>query len=359
MKQFILTLLTALALLTTASAQKFRTAQGTTGSQYVYVPANTTVIVAPQFQRPSVGIFKVTSTATSGSTTTLDLAGKPALDSYTAPLLTDQYEPGANTYYAMVTAGHWAGLYFTVTGNTPSSLALRTDGLVSRKGSIRTVEVRPYWNLETLFPTSAATVSFIPTTSADSIKTKLVIAPLTFAANEQPQQVGESYYYSSSLSAWVNSKDPLTPAGKDLVAPTRSLYLQSTHDGSYPLDAIIAGTVLTSTLQITFASSPTEITMNCFALPRSSDYKLSKMGFTNKNFTPSLNHSPLGHNDLLLVDNGFGKVGATYYRYKNKWYMMGSSLAVDPIIPAGSAFVVKKAISVKKTDVMYNLNNVR
>jgi uncharacterized protein (TIGR02597 family) len=359
MKHFILTLLATLAFLTPASGQKFRAAPGITGSQYVYVPANTTVIVAPQFQRPGVGIFKVTSTVTSGSTTTLNLAGKPAVDSYTAPLLADQYQPAANTYYAMVTAGHWAGLYFTVTGNTPSSLALSTDGLVSRKGSIRTVEVRPYWNLETLFPNSAAMVSFIPTTASDDIKTQLVLAPVTLAGNAQPQDVGESYYYSNNLSAWVNSSDPLTPAGKDLVAPTRYFYLQSTHDGSYPLDTIIAGTVLESAFQINLPSSASEVTTSCFALPRSSDYQLSKMGFTNKNFTPSENHTVLGRKDLLLVDDGFGNIGATYYRYKNKWYMVGSALAVNPIFPAGTALGVRKAHSEDKTEVMYNLNNVR
>lgn len=360
MKQVILTLIATLALLTTASAQKFRPAQGIVGSQYVYVNANTTVVVAPQFQRPSVGLFKVTSTITSDSKTVLSLAGKPTRDSYTAPLLTDQYQPAENTYYAIVTAGHWVGLCFTVTSNTPSSLEIQTDGLVSRKGSIVLVEVRPYWNLESLFPSSAAEVSFIPTTDPDNIKTKLVISTPTIIGHQSPQNVGQSYYYSSNLSAWVRAEDPNTDAGKALVPPSCFLYLQNTSTGSYPLDAIISGTVLTAPLQLKVHSNSGEITSNYFALPRSSDYKLSQISLTRQNFTPSLNHSVMGRNDLLIVDDGFGGVGATYYQHLNKWYMVGSAMPVDPIIPAGTAFsVVKKPTPQGATSVIYNFNNVR
>lgn len=359
MKQVLLTLLLAAALVPNAVAQKFRVAQPAVGSQYVLAPAGSTVIVAPQFQRPSVGTFRVTGVTPDGDTATLTLAGRPPLDSYGAPLLDDQYKPAADTYYAFVTAGDWTGLYFTVTANTATTLAIHTDGLPGgRASSVRSIEVRPYWSLETLFPASAAEVSFIPTTDPGDVKTQLVLSPLLLSGNEQPQQVGEAYYYSGVDSNWVSAADPDTVAGKVLVAPGRYLYLQNTSAGSYPLDAVIAGSVLTAPLRQNLYTSAEEDTVTCFALARSSDYKLSQIGLTDANFTPSLSQSPLGRNDLLIVDDGFGGVGAVYYRYQKKWYATNSALPVDPVLPAGTAFGVRKKAGSGPAKVLVNRNNL-
>ncbi len=359
MKHVFRTLLCITAFAVPASAQQFRVAQPAGGSQYVLAPAGSTVIVAPQFQRPSVGTFQVTGVTLGGETATLNLKGLPPLDSYGAPLLDDQYKPATDTYYALVTAGDWTGLYFTVTANTATTLEVQTGGLPGgRASSVRSVEVRPYWNIETLFPASVAEVSFIPTTNPNDVKTRLVLAPLTLSGNEQPQEVGEAYYYSSAVSGWVSAADPDSAAGKVLVAPGRYFYMQNTSAGSYPLDVVIAGSVLTAPLRQNLYSSAEEDTATCFALARASDYKLSQIGFTDANFTPSLNQSPLGRNDLLIVDDGFGGVGAVYYRYKNKWYTTGSALPVDPVLPAGTAFGVLKKAGPGPAKVLVNRNNL-
>jgi uncharacterized protein (TIGR02597 family) len=359
MKQALLTLLLAAALVPNAVAQSFRVAQPAVGSQYVLAPAGRTVIVAPQFQRPSVGTFRVTGVNPDGETATLALAGRPPLDSYGAPLLDDQYKPAAETYYAFVTAGDWTGLFFTVTANTATTLVIHTGGLPGgRATSVRSIEVRPYWSLETLFPASVAQVSFIPTADPGDVKTRLVLSPLITSGDEQPQQVGEAYYYSSAVSGWVSAADPDVAAGKVLVAPGRYLYLQNTSAGSYPLDAVIAGSVLTAPLRQNLYTSAEDNTITYFALARSSDYKLSQIGLTAANFTPSLNQSPLGRNDLLLVDDGFGGVGAVYYLYKSKWYTTGSALPVDPVLPAGTAYAVMKKAGPGPVKVLVNRNNL-
>lgn len=359
MKQVLRILLCITALAFPAPAQFFRVAQPAGGSQYVVVPAGRTVIVAPQFQRPCVGSFRVTGVTPAGETATLTLAGQPPLDSYGAPLQDSQYQPAADTYYALVTAGDWTGRFFTVTGNTATTLTVLTGGLPGgRATSVRSIEVRPYWSLETLFPASVAEVSFIPTTDPDDVKTRLVLSPLSTSGNEQPQEVGEAYYYSSADSGWVSAADPDTAAGKVLVAPGRYLYLQNTSAGSYPLDAVIAGTVLTAPLRQNLHVSAEDNTVTYFALARSSDYKLSQIGLTDASFTPSLNQSPLGRNDVLLVDDGFGGVGAMYYRYKSKWYTTTSALPVDPVLPAGTAYAVLKKAGPGATAVFVNRDNL-
>ncbi len=359
MKHVLRILLSITALAVPASAQQFRIAQPAGGSQYVLAPAGSTVIVAPQFQRPSVGTFRVTSVTLAGETATLNLEGQPPLDSYGAPLLTNQYQPAADTYYALVTAGDWTGLFFTINANTATTLEVQTGGLpAGRRSSVRSIEVRPYWSLETLFPASVAEVSFIPTTEPGDVKTQLVLAPLTLSGNEKPQEVGEAYYYSSAVSGWVSAADPDMAAGKVRVAPGRYIYLQNTSAGSYPLDTVIAGTVLTTPLRQSLYTSAEEDTVTCFALARSSDYKLSQIGFTDANFTPSLNQTPLGRNDLLIVDDGFGSVGAVYYRYKSKWYTTGSALPVDPVLPAGTAYGLLKKAGSGPVKVLVNRNNL-
>jgi len=359
MKQALRILLFITALALPVQAQQFRVAKPAGGSQYVEAPAGSTVIVAPQFQRPCVGTFRVTGVNPVGESATLTLSGQPPLDSYGAPLLDNQYQPAADTYYALVTAGDWTGLFFTVTANTATTLEVHTGGLPGgRATSVRSIEVRPYWNLETLFPASVAEVSFIPTTDPDAVKTRLVLSPLITSGDEQPQDVGEAYYYSSAASGWVSADDPDTAAGKVLVAPGRYLYLQNTSAGSYPLDAVIAGTVLTVPLRQNLYSSTEDNTITYFALARSSDYKLSQVGLNDANFTPSLSQSPLGRNDLLLVDNGFGAVGAVYYRHKRKWYTTTSALPVDPVLPAGTAYAVLKKAGPGLTQVFVNRNNL-
>jgi len=360
MKLSFLPLLFATVISVTASAQSFRVAQPVGGSQYVVAPAASTVIVAPQFQRPSVGAFRVTAVAVDGQLATLTLAGKTPLDSYGAPLLANQYQPGAASYYALVTAGRWIGLLFTVTGNTATTLEINIGtqpGVAAT--SVRSIELRPYWSLETLFPTSAAEVSFIPTTDANAVKTRLVLSPLITSGNEQPQDMGEAFYYSSIASGWVTAANPSVLAGKVLVAPGRYLYLQNTNAGSYPLDAVIAGTVLSAPLRQNLYTNDASTTATYFALARSSDYKLSRIGFTDAIFTPSLSQLPLGRNDLLLVDNGFGTVGAIYYRFQKKWYLVGSALPVDPVLPAGTSYVVVKKAGSGRPKVLINLRNHR
>src|SRR5690606_8310072 len=92
-----------------------------------------------------------------------------------------------------------------------------------------------------------------------------------------------------------------------------------TGNNSFPLHTYISGSVLESQFVLPIATGSSVLTTP-FALPRTSDYKLSEIGLDNTNFAQSQDKSALGNKDLLIVDDGFGGIAGTYYRYKNQWY---------------------------------------
>lgn len=331
------------------------------GSQYIYQEAGATNIIAPQFQRPAVASFQVTSVASAATTATLTLRGKKPVDSYGAPLLQDQYryDPAfqPNTYYALVTAGTARGAFFTVSTNSPTSVTIDLDGPPLTSKDVKAVELRPYWSLATLFPADQATISFIPTTQSSGVMTTMIISPLVLPAGALPQNFAPNYYFDSTLNNWVDQTNPSVSAGDAIVRPGQYLYAVNTGTNSYPIHAYISGSVLPSQFTLRLASG-SNVLINCFSLPRASDYKLSEIGFNNTNFVQSTDKSPLGSNDLLIVDDGHGGVGGTYYRYKNQWYNASNdAFPTNPTFRAGTAFGLKKASSSPATSLLYNQAN--
>lgn len=369
---------------------------GSVGNQYVYIEPGNTTVVAPQFLSPGSGlltqsgittvtnagvteqvddgmivylsfqnnyatggIFPVRSVTPTGGDITFELAGTPPVNSYGAPLAVNQYEYAPpdqpSTFYTLVTKGSSKGATFTVLSNTENSLLMDPEGLTVMPKSVHEVNLLPDWTLDTLFPASQATISFIPTTDLSNIMTTVVIAPPTTTGSEQPQDAGESFYFSGTLNAWVNQSNPSVPAG-DAVIPLGSyVYVQNTGTNNYPLHAFVSGNVLEGPFNIYLASSPTETVITYFCLPRNSPSKLSQIGFNNSNFTQSPGKSPLVRKDVLIEDDGHGGIAATYYRFKNKWYNASNdAFPVDPLFAAGTVFGVLKPASSQGTTVLAN-----
>ena len=119
-----------------------------------------------------------------------------------------------------------------------------------------------------------------------------------------------------------------------------------------------SGRILTSPFDLYFTSSSTNSIVTYFGLPRNSAYKLSEIGFNNINFTPSTTKTLLGRRDVLILDDGHGGVGASYYSYRNQWYLTSSdALPTDPVFPAGSVFGVLKQPGQDGTRLMVNNYN--
>lgn len=352
------TALLLLSLLGVASlpAQTFRPMPTTGGSQFIELPAGRTTIVAPALQPPAVAQFAVSLAGVAAGVATVNLAGAKPLDLGNAPLRDGQYGGRVISHYAMVTAGDWVGHCLGVKNNTATSLELWTGDLQAGPRSIRHVEIRPYWTLASLLPASVAEVSFVPTTDAAAVKTRVVLSPSGTRGNEQPQDAGQAYYFRASMGCWVREGAPDVDAGSDRIAPGAYLYLQNGFTGSRPQDLLIAGTSLDAPFRLLLQSSAAETALTYFGLPRSLPCRLSKMGWNDSNFTPSLNTSPAGRNDVLLLDDGFGGVGAAYYRHAGRWYQVGAALPVDPLMAVGSVFAVVKKVGARPGSFLLNVS---
>ena len=325
------------------------------GQQYIAADAGSTIIVAPEFQPPTVGTFSISAVTTSGTNSTLTLAGTPPLDSYGAPVLANSYnQKGYPVYYALVTDGTLKGNFYNVLSNTKKTLVINNQGTAMTTASVKSIDLRPYWTLESLFPADAEGVAFIGTNSTTSVMTQLVVSPTTISGNQQPQDVGKKFYFNSSLKNWVSTEKPTVPAGGVIVPPGRYLYFQNTGNGTYPVDSFIAGTVLKTQFNVRLYSSSNQTLTTLFALPRASDYKLSTIGLNDLNFSSKATGTT---EDFFIVYDGFGGVGATYYRKANKWYLVGYELPVDSVIASGTCYGVLKPKSSSGNKVLINQNN--
>ncbi len=381
----------ALVLLTLAGISSLLEAQSgvtetTVGSQYIWAGAgsvstivtfdatnstyttnystNTNVtIVAPEFQPSAVGSFVISSVSTNSTNAILTLVGNPPVDSYGVPLATNEFKYSGsnqpNTYYTIVTDGSLSGTVFPVVSNGTNSITVISGSVPVTNGSIRAIELRPYCTLATMLPANMATNSFVPTTNSTNVMTRLIINPPSVTGGASPQQSGPSYYFNVSVTNWVNSTNPTVSAGDTIVPPGSYIYFQN--DGgnlSYPVNIYLSGTSLKGLFRTPIYGS-TNLTATCISLPRSSPYKLSQIGFNDSNFNQSLNKSALGRNDTLVVDNGHGKPGGVYYKFKNQWYKVGDdAFPCDPTFAPGSAFGIAKPPSASAKSVLVNTNNI-
>lgn len=314
------------------------------------------------------GNFKVSSVtpagAGGGSDYDLLLAGQPPQNSGGVPLKPDQYAYAAGsqpvTYYVLVTAGKMRGNFFTVQGNTADTLRIDPEGLAMNSSDIKSVSLLPYWSIGALFPASQATISFIPTTDPGDVMTKVVISPPVTYGSEQPQDAGESFYFSASLNSWVSVNNPSVPADDAVVPPGAYVYLQNTGTNSYPLHVFLSGSVLKDPFNFFFTASNNSSATNFFSLPRNTSYRINQIGFNDSNFTQSTGTGLLQRQDQLIIDDGNGGVAATYYRYKNQWYNTDDALPGSPVFPAGTVFgLMKRPAAGDGTSLMINRSNIR
>ena len=357
MKKFILAFIVCSQLAAFAQ-HKTRISAVTAGQQYISVGANETVVVAPEFQPPSVALLPISSVVTTGNNTTLHLAVNTPLDSYNAPVLANQYNKNSSTgypvYYALVTSGLSTGAFYSILSNTEHQIVIDNQGDALIAKDIKVIDLRPYWTLETLFPPSGSGASFIETTNPANIMTKLILSPLTVTGIQNPASEGQKFYFDASIQNWVLDSIPSVAAGGVPVPPGRYLYMQNTGNGVFPIDSYIAGTVLKTPFRITLYASATTDVRTLFALPRASSYKLSEIGFDRLNFSSS----PIAlFGDIFAVDDGKGGVSKRYYKSKNKWYTVGSQTPVNPFLATGTACSVLKHASYNGNKILKNKSN--
>jgi uncharacterized protein (TIGR02597 family) len=323
--------------------------------------AGADTMIVPQVQRASEFAGTVSSVVTSGSTATLSLAGS---------LLTAnafQYISGTQpkTYYALVTAGNLIGTYFTIVSNGVDKITVNLDGLTASSSDITSVEVRPYWTLNTLFPSSDANVSFVPSASALTSTRRTQILLPDFSGSGINRAAAKTFFYNANAAIvdWVLTTATSAKAGDTIVAPDQYLILRNTGGTTTTLTQTIAGSLLVSPFTTYLSTLSAGQNDNYLGFPRSTDYTLSQLGFADGNFVQSTSKLAGGRRDTLLVYSTTGSginrsATKTYFKYNGAWYDTASvSSSVDPVILAGSALCVRKYASDGYDKSLTNLSN--
>lgn len=312
--------------------------------------------------RPAELSATVSSVAVAGDglTANLNLNG--------VSLTADQFKYATSTqpktYFALVKSGNMSGAYFVVSSNTTSALVVNLDGLTISNSDVTSIEVRPFWTLNTLFPPSEANVAFVPSTSTTTAgrRTQLLIPDnLSSGSNRNPSKV---YFYNSTLADWVATTATSVKAGDTIIDPVGYVILRNTGGTPPTLSITSAGSVLTDKVSVYLATASNKSNDNYIALPRASDYKLSELGFDDSNFVQSTGKTTAGRRDTLLVINktgsGINRAPAkVYFKFGGAWFDASSTAtAVDPSILAGSALIVRKYTSDGFDKVIGNLSNI-
>jgi uncharacterized protein (TIGR02597 family) len=304
--------------------------------------AGSDTIVTPQLQRPVEYVGAVASVATSGGNATLVCPSA----SFTPNAFQYVANTQPKTYFVLVTTGALTGTTFTVVSNGSGDLVVALDGLTVANADITAIELRPYWTLNTLFPTSDSGVSFTPSTgtTTGSRRTQLVLPDFVgVGVNRAPARL---YFYNPTLADWASTSATTTKAGDTVIAPGQFLIHRNTGGTPVALNGTVVGAVLTKSDSIYLGTLSTGANDTPIALPRASDYLLSAIGFTDANFVQSTGKTTGGRRDQVLVYDTIGAginraPSKIYFKFGNAWYDTASTgTAVDPIIPAGSALIV-------------------
>jgi uncharacterized protein (TIGR02597 family) len=328
------------------------------GYKTLTLVAGSDTIVAPQFQRPSEFCGTVSSVVTTGSTASLSITGSLLV----ANAFQYTYNVQSKTYYVLVTGGNLIGNYFTIISNSVDTIIINLDGLIASSADITLVEVHPYWTLNTLFPPSDANISFVSSPSAFLKRTQLLL-PDTIG-NGINRSANRTFFYLNSLSDWVSTTSISIKAGDTIVPPDQYLIHRNTGGTPSNLAHTVAGSLFVSQFVTYLSTMNVGPNDNYISFPRATDYTLSELGFTDKNFVQSTSKISSGRRDILYVyaTTGSGinrSASKAYFKYNGAWYDTANVTAsVDPVIPAGSALCVRKYASDGFDKPLINVLNV-
>jgi len=322
--------------------------------------AGSDTIFAPQVQRPVEYKGTVSSVTSSGDNATLVCLGASFSPNGFQYVSTTQ----PKSYFALVTAGTLKGTTFRVISNGTGDLVVACDGLTVASADITAIEVRPYWTLNTLFPSAHSGISFTPSTGTTTVARRTQLVVPNFLAKGINRAPGILYFYNPSLADWVSTAASSVKAGDTIIEPGQYLIHRNTGGTPVNLNGTVVGALLTESDSIYLATSSSAANDNPMALPRASDYLLSGIGFNDSNFLQSTGKTTVTRRDQILVYNttgtGINRAPAKiYFKFANDWYDTSSpGSPVDPTIPAGSAIIVRKYNSDGFDKVLVNASNV-
>ena len=323
--------------------------------------SNSDTFVSLSFTRPQAFVGAITSITGS----TLNVAGSPG---WTPNQFV--YAPGSqpNHYYALIgpaaASNPKEGRTYAVTTNGTTTLTVDASGdsLAGIPANAQVVLI-PYWTLATVFPASDANVSFTPTISTRTFKTEILIP--NYDATKVNAPPAATYFFSNNVNGgttngigWRLFGDNVTDHGDDVLVPDGYLIVRNLHNApTLPLTAI--GAVLTKKLTTAELTNPTKPRDNPVGMIRPVAVALNDTGLnpTDGSFVATTMSRAI-KDELLVFDNTavkINKIPSTTYFYGNNvngiqgngigWRVYGDN-ATDhggDLLPAGSAFVIRKA----------------
>jgi len=323
-------------------------------------PAGSDTFFVPQLLRPVEFAGAVSSVSVSGESATLTCTG--------ATFSANSFQYAATTqpkrYYVLVTSGTLTGTGFLVLSNGTGDITVALDGLTAASADITGIEVRPLWTLNTLFPASDANVTFTPSLGVNAATRRTQLVMPNFTGNGINRAASAVYFYNPAVSDWVATTATGIKAGDTPLLPSQYLIHRNTGGTPVELNATVVGSVFSKPGSLYLGTLTTGANDNPVGLARPTDYLLSQCGFTDSNFVQSTGVNAATRRDTVLVytTTGSGINRATskvYFKYLNTWRdTTSTATAVDPVIPAGSAVIVRKYQSDGNDKVVLNTLNV-
>ena len=265
-------------------------------------------------------------------------------------------------YYALIGPSAKEGHAYQLIGNGSNSLTvdITTDNLAGIAANTQVVLI-PHWTLGTVFPASDANVSFTPTAATRTFKTEILI-PNYNAVGINPS-ASAVYFFSNNVNGSTNNVgwrlvgDNTTPHDDDILIADGYFTVRNLNSApTLPLTSI--GAVLTkklAALEITRTNQPQD---NPFSMVRPVGVSLNSTGLNPSDSSFVGTTSTRSFQDQLLVFNNgavaLNKSPSAIYFYSNNvnnttnnvgWRLVGDNTTDHgpDIIPAGSAFIVRKA----------------
>ena len=322
--------------------------------------AGSDTIFAPQLLRPVEFSGAVSSLSVSGGNATLVCPSAAFTSNSFQYVATTQ----PKTYYAMVTSGNLTGTGFVVVSNGTGSITIALDGLTAASADVTGIEVRALWTLNTLFPSSDANVTFTPSTGTTTATRRTQLVMPNFNGNGINRAASAVYFYSSAVSDWVATTATGVKAGDTVLLPSQYIIHRNTGGTPVALNATLVGSLFSKPGAVYLATLTTSANDNPIALVRPTDYKLSELGLDDTNFMQSTGTTTATRRDQILVYSTTGSginrsPTAVYFKNGNTFRATtASTTAVDAVIPAGSAVIVRKYQSDGNDKIVMNNLNV-
>jgi uncharacterized protein (TIGR02597 family) len=314
--------------------------------------------------------LEATVSGVTGNVVDLDLSG--------ATLTANQYVyqgPSTSTYYAQFITGNREGYYYTVTANDINgniSLNTTTDAGFSGNVAIGdSVQIIPYWTLNTLFPGGNGT---LPTSNfgATNRNSEVLFPDMTDPGTDLASSI-IYYYYNGSAnvgSGWRLSGGSATVLQNDVIIPPNSSLIVRLNVATNTTTTLVGSVPMSgfATPLSTLAANTTQDIAVGVSVPSNVTLSQSQL-FESGAFTPSTNFgaSPPGRQDELLVfDNtatGQDKAAVQIYYYYNGmanvgpgWRLSGSATVSQnntAVFQPGNGYVIRTAATAQPTTVIW------